>query len=47
MPSGSCGTISLSQTLRTSSITSSELASGETKMPMKVAASPLMRTEVP
>ena len=47
MPCGSCGTISPSQTLRTSLMTSSEFASGATKMPMKVADSPLMRTEVP
>ena len=48
MPCGSCGMISLSQTLRTALITSSALASGETLIAMKVAVSPpLMRTEVP
>ena len=47
MPCGSCGTICPSHSARTSRMTSSEFASGATKMPMKVADSPFMRTDVP
>ena len=37
----------MSHSVRTFLMTSSEFASGDTKMPMNVAASPLMRTDVP